>query len=148
MSELSWHRETEPRWDADRARVLGSAPVGAFDSRLLASEPGSLLPGAWWSARRGERVVGYGWLDVSWGDAEILLAVDASEQGSGIGSFILDQLESEARAMGLRYLTNMVRPTHAQADQVVAWLERRGFRASEDGRLLRAAARSAPTDPQ
>ena len=142
LSDLRWIHEPEPRWDDAKARILGGAPKGAFDARLLASTPGALLPGTWWRAERGSRVVGFGWMDVSWGDAEILLAVDADEQGRGVGSYILDQLEAEARTMGLRYLTNLVRPSHARGDEVAAWLGRRGFRGSEDGRLLRAACRS------
>jgi ribosomal protein S18 acetylase RimI-like enzyme len=137
-----WVREAEPRWNDDKYRIIAGAPSGAFDVRLTGAAEGALLPGAWWRVEDDGRVVGYGWLDVSWGDAEILLAVDPSAQRSGVGSFILDHLEAEARKMGLRYLTNIVRPSHPQADQVTGWLSRRGFRASEDGRLLRAAARS------
>jgi ribosomal protein S18 acetylase RimI-like enzyme len=140
-AELRWIREHDARFCEDKARVIGGAPTGAFDARLLSAQPGALLPGAWWRVEREGRVVGYGWLDVSWGDAEILLAVDPAAQRHGVGTFILDHLEHEARAMGLRYLTNLVRPTHPDGDRVAAWLERRGFRASEDGRLLRAAAR-------
>lgn len=140
--ELRWVRETDPRWGPDKVRVIGGAPVGAFDSRLVSSPAGAVLPGAWWRAERDGRAVGFGWLDVSWGDAEILLAVDPAEQGRGVGSFILDHLESEARTMGLRYLTNIVRPTHPSGEQVAGWLQRRGFAASDDGRLLRAAARA------
>jgi ribosomal protein S18 acetylase RimI-like enzyme len=142
VSGLVWIHETDPRFCEDKARVLGGAPKGAFDSRLLTAPPGALLPGAWWRVERDGRVVGYGWLDASWGDAEILLAVDPMEQGAGVGSFILDHLEHEARAMGLRYLTNIVRPSHPDGQTVAAWLGRRGFRASDDGRLLRAAARA------
>lgn len=140
-NELAWIAETEPRWTPDKARVLGGAPAGAFDTRLTQAHPGDMVPGTWFRVERDEVVVGYGWLDVSWGDAEILLAVDPSAQEQGIGSYILDRLEAEARAMGLRYLTNIVRPSHPHGEQVATWLGRRGFRASEDGRLLRATAR-------
>lgn len=72
--ELSWVREEAPVWDADKKRVIGGAPEGAF---VIPFADGEELPGEWWSARDDEAVVGYGRLDTTWGgDAEILLAVD------------------------------------------------------------------------
>ena len=136
--ERRWISESPAYWDEDKARVIGAAPAGVFDRRFRSCAIGELLPGQWWRAEEGGHVVGYGWLDVSWGDAEILLAAAPDARGRGVGSFILDHLESEARARGLNYLYNLVRPTHPDGDRVTAWLVKRGFRPADDGNLLRA----------
>lgn len=139
---LKWIAENPARWDDDKARIVGAAPAGVFDSRYRQLRVGERPPGEWFRVEDGAGVVGYGWLDVNWGDAEILLATDASARGKGVGTFVLEKLAEEAHARGLNYLTNVVRPTHPDAARVSAWLSRRGFHASEDGRLLRAAIKA------
>jgi ribosomal protein S18 acetylase RimI-like enzyme len=140
VTNFRWLAEKPARWDESKQRIIGDAPVGIFDRRYGESGIGELLPGEWWRVEEGGAVVGYGWLDVVWGDAEILLAVLPEAQDRGVGGFILEELEREAAARGLNYLYNVVRPTHPDASRVSAWLERRGFRASEDGSLLRVVA--------
>lgn len=140
---LRWIRETPAHWDANKARIVGGAPPGIFDTRYKSCKIGELVPGEWWRVEDDGSVVGYGWLDVVWGDAEILLATDPSAQRKGVGAFILDRLDEEARGRGLNYLYNLVRPTHPRAGELTAWLEKRGFSASEDGRLLRGVKRGA-----
>src|SRR4051794_41539338 len=130
---LQWVHEDDPRWDTERERVFGTVPDGVFASS--AREPGERLSSDWWRAERDGRVVGYGWLDDVWGDAEILLAVDAAERGSGVGSFVMAHLEREAAARGLNYVVNVVRDSHPERAAVTAWLQGRGFAAAEDGRL-------------
>lgn len=139
--ELKWIHEQPAHWDTNKARIVGNAVTGIFDSRYRMLQPGTTAPGDWWRVEAQGRVVGYGWLDVAWGDAEILLAVEPELQGKGVGAFILDHLEKEAQAQGLNYLTNIVRPTHPDAKRVSAWLEKRGFHSSEDGRLARKVAK-------
>jgi GNAT superfamily N-acetyltransferase len=131
--DLSWIREDSPVWDADKVRVIGGAPEGAF---VLAFDDGESLPGDWWSARTvGGEVVGYGRLDTTWGgDAEILLAVAPDRQGSGVGSFILDRLDGEAASRGINYIHNRIRD-HEQRDLVHDWLVVRGFRGAIDADL-------------
>jgi GNAT superfamily N-acetyltransferase len=126
--DLSWVREDSPVWDADKARVIGGAPEGAF---VL-----TFADGDWWSARTADgEVVGYGRLDTTWGgDAEILLAVAPSRQESGVGTFILGKLDEEAASRGLNYIHNRIRD-HAQRDLVHDWLVVRGFRGPVDGDL-------------
>lgn len=141
MSSLRWIRENPARWDADKARIVGGAADGIFDPAYRGRTEGDLVPGEWWRVEDAGRVVGYGWLDVSWGDAEILLATDPEQQKRGVGSFILDRLEEEARSRGLNYLYNVVRPTHPYGGRIHAWLTKRGFVASDDGKLLRAVIR-------
>lgn len=134
--ELTWTHEPSPTWDADKQRVIGSAPPGALD---LTYSEGAPLPGDWWSASTGGgEIVGYGWLDATWGgDAEILLAVDVASQQRGVGSFVIGQLEQEASQRGLNYVYNTVRVTHPNRDDVHDWLAVRGYRGATSDTTLR-----------
>ncbi len=132
---LDWVHENPPHWDGDKARIIGGAPPGIFD--LGSHRERDLIPGEWWRVEEDGRVVGYGWLDTVWGDAEILLAVDPGARRRGVGEFILDRLEQEAAARGLNYLYNVVRPAHPDRHTVAAWLRSRGFEPARDGRLVR-----------
>ena len=136
--------EPSPTWDADKQRVIGSAPAGALD---LSYADGAALPGDWWAARTPDGVaVGYGWLDATWGgDAEILLAVDASAQQQGVGSFVIAQLEEEAARRGLNYVYNTVRDAHPQRDDLHDWLAVRGYRGGGARGTRRCANGSART---
>lgn len=139
---LTWTHETPAHWNADKARLVGEAPAGTFDSRYRALKPGALAPGEWWRVEDGGAVVGYGWMDVgSFGDAEILLATDPKRTRKGVGTFILEHLDAEARARGLSYLTNVVRPTHPTPKETALFLEKRGFVSQDDGRLVRPVKR-------
>ncbi|NOY94092.1 MAG: GNAT family N-acetyltransferase, partial [Deltaproteobacteria bacterium] len=121
-SPLRFIHESPARWDAGKARIVGGAPAGIFDTRYAKLKEDALVPGEWWRVEEDERVLGYGWLEVSWGDGEILLAVDPAERGRGVGEFILRNLNDQARARGLNYLTNVVRPTHPEAEALTRWL--------------------------
>ena len=141
--ELNWVREESPTWDADKQRVIGGAPEGAF---VIPFQDGEQLPGEWWAVRDGADVVGYGRLDTTWGgDAEILLAVDPGRQGKGVGSFALDRLEQEAANRGINYVHNRIRE-HAERDLVHDWLAVRGFRGPLEGDL-RKRVRGTTADP-
>lgn len=135
---LAWDREEAPRWDPDKQGIIGGAPPGVFD---IDHADGSPLPGDWWSTRDEHTVVGYGWLDVAWGDAEILLAVDPQAQATGVGSFVLDNIEHEAAARGVNYVYNTVRATHPRRAEVQEWLQRRGFRGDDRDDTLRKRVR-------
>lgn len=137
---LTWTRERAATWDDDKQRIVGETPAGVFDARYRELAPGAPVPGEWWRVERDGETVGYGWLEVVWGDAEILLAVVPAERHKGVGEWILQQLEREAKSRGLRYLYNTVRATHPQATELSAWLIKRGFKPSEDG-ALRALVR-------
>ena len=130
-----WIHEAPARWDADKEAVLGGAPPGALD--LEALRRADILPGDWWRVEEDGRTVAYGFMDAVWGDAEILVAVGPGAQGRGLGAFVLERLEEEARLRGLRYLYNVVRPTHPRGPEVTRWLTTRGFKASEEGGVLR-----------
>lgn len=131
-----WIHESPAQWDAAKAAIVGDAPDGIFE--LGTRKLGDLIPCDWWRVEQDGKVVGYGWMDTSWGgDAEVLLAVHPDAQGAGAGTFILQKLEEEAAARGMNYLYNVVSPMHPNAPGLSHWLEKRRFRASHEGRLLR-----------
>ncbi len=138
--ELTWVKDTRPVWDADKQRVIGSAPPGALD---LHHAPGAELPGDWWAAQDPKgRAVGFGWLDSTWGgDAEILLAVDSASQHQGVGTFILEHIEREAARQGVNYVYNTVRSSHPDRDSVHDWLAARGYRGASSDTALRKRVR-------
>ena len=101
--ELRWIQESPPYWDAAKARIIGAAPPGTFaPDRLSRLRDGDLLPGDWFRVEAGDRVVGFGWMDTTWGDAEILLAVDPERRNVGVGSFILDHLTKAPGVANIR----------------------------------------------
>ena len=132
---LTWSREDTPRWDADKQSIVGGAPAGALEIGRFAA--GDLVPGEWFRVEEQGTTVGYGWMDCTWGDAEVLLAVDPERQRAGIGAFIVDRLGKEAAARGVNYLYNAVRPTHPEREAVTRWLLHHGFVESGDGLLKR-----------
>ncbi len=137
---LRWIHETAPRWDGHKASIVGGAPRGVFS---FSQHDGDLVPGEWWRVEdESGTVLGYGWMEVNWGDAEILLAVANDAQKHGVGSFIIDRLREETRARGLNYLFNAVPPTHPQAARLREWLEKRGFEPHGEGERLRSAVRT------
>lgn len=140
---LVWVREESPRWDADKVRVIASAPEGAF---VIPFVDGEELPGDWWSARDPDgTIVGYGRLDTTWGgDAEILLAVQRDRRETGVGTFILNRLEEEAAARDINYIRNRIHD-HAQRDLVHDWLVVRGFSGPVDGDLRKRVTTTRPT---
>ena len=131
---LTWVKDDDPRWDADRERVFATVRARRLP-RASRGKPGERLPSDWWRVEDDGRVVGYGWLDDVWGDAEILLAVEGSARGTGAGAFALARLEDEAAARGLNYVVNVVRDTHPDRDAVTAWFLAHGFTGTDDGRL-------------
>lgn len=135
---LRWIHEPVPAWDGDKARVLGGAPAGVFDPGLATA---GVLPGSWWRVERDGQVVGYGWMDVVWGDGQILVAVDADARGQGVGTWILQQLRDEGARLGLRYVSNRVHPQHPEREELTAWLQQRGFEADDEGRLATHVSR-------
>jgi N-acetylglutamate synthase-like GNAT family acetyltransferase len=132
---FKWIAESPPHWDADKQRIVGDAPQGIFEN--VQRTTGELVAGEWWRVEDEAGVAGYGWMDLTWGDAEILLAVAPDRQGAGVGTFIVDQLEREAARHGLNYLFNVVRASHPDRAGITAWLGKRGFTRAHDDDLLR-----------
>lgn len=140
---LRWIHESVPLWDADKARIVGGAQHGTLPSTLASHSDKEVLPDDWWRVEHEGRCVGYGRMDVTWGDAEILLVVEPEAQGQGVGTFILEHLEHEARTRGLNYLYNQVHPEHPAQQDITSWLQNRAFSSTEDGQLARAIVGAA-----
>lgn len=142
---MQWIHETPPRWDADKARLLAAAPPGSLpasvQAQALERPAGTPLAGDWWRVDLEGAVVGYGWMDIVWGDGEVLLVVDPQAQGSGVGSFIMERLAEEAAARGIRYIHNALQEEHPQRTAVAQWLTDRRFQwRSAQGRWVRQVA--------
>ncbi len=140
---FTWQKDDDPRWDADRTRLFdesGLASVG-----MTRPADGAPVADEWWRAtdESGE-LVGYGWLDSEWGDAQISFFVAPDRRGAGVGAFILDKLEDEARRRGLNHIYNVVPDSHPDRRWMTHWLTLHGFRDSGRGELrrhVRAATR-------
>lgn len=132
---LTWTKQDLPRWDADKQRVFGDAELAAVGLKRPAD--GEPVPDEWWAVTRDGEVVGYGWLDSEWGDAEIAFVVAPDARGAGIGGYVVDHLAAEAASRGLRYVYNVVPDTHPDRAWMTRWLGEHGFRAGSDGTLRR-----------
>jgi GNAT superfamily N-acetyltransferase len=130
-----WHAEPSPtRFDAQKKAFFARLTPGT----VRVDPAGDFLPGSWWRLEVDGELAGYGWMDVTWGDAQILLAVDPDLRGKGYGKAILEHLEFEAHREGLGYLFNTIPADHPDPDAVRGFLEANGFaRSGLDGRLLR-----------
>jgi N-acetylglutamate synthase-like GNAT family acetyltransferase len=137
--DMKWTRESNPHWDEAKAAIVGDAPEGIFDTRYRDLKSGESAPGEWWKVEADGDVVGFGWMDVVWGDAEILVATAANARGKGVGAFIMENLSREAKAKGLAYVYNVVRPNHPDKDKMGPWLSKLGFSEQADGRWTKAA---------
>jgi GNAT superfamily N-acetyltransferase len=132
VTGLQWSKENTPRWDADKQRLFGPAELAA--TALSPPPPGAPVADEWWHVSdESGQVVGYGWLDNEWGDAEITFLVAPGSRGQGIGEYIVDHLEAEAAARGLNYIYNVVPATSPDQAWVTAWLTARGFVAGDGG---------------
>ena len=136
---LAWVREPLAVWNSDKQRIIGGSP-SVF--AVSASPPGAVLPGDWWRVEDGDRTLGFGWMDYSWGDAEILLAVEPHSQSRGVGTFILDRLDEEAATRGLNYLYNVIPAQHPDPDGLKRWLLKRGFAGAKEGELFKRTVQS------
>jgi len=143
--ELSWKRDEALVWDEDKQRVIGGQPEGVF---AFSHPLGTSLTGDWWSVADPDgNVLGYGWLDSTWGgDAEVLLAVAPEAQTAGVGSFILDHLEDEASRRGMNYVYNTLQEAHPKRSELFDWLVVRGYVGSESGGPVRKRVVSGADD--
>ncbi|MDQ4117759.1 MAG: GNAT family N-acetyltransferase [Actinomycetota bacterium] len=134
MSEWQWVRETPARWDEGKAGVLAGLDPGLFG--LGSPQDGDALGDEWWRVENGGgEIVGYGRLDDTWGDAEILVLVDPNHRRTGVGGFVVSRLEAEACRRGLNYIYNVVPHGHPDPEQVIGWLAAHGFERNDVGEL-------------
>jgi len=144
---LHWTKEDTPRWDEAKQRLFGPAELAA--TGLGQPAAGAPLADEWWRVSDGDgpddegTVVGYGWLDSEWGDAQITFVVDPAHRGAGIGAFILAQLDREAAGRGLNYVYNVVPSSHPDPAWLTGWLTGHGF-AAGPGDLRRQVGHAAP----
>ncbi|GAA4788268.1 hypothetical protein GCM10023200_23370 [Actinomycetospora chlora] len=141
---MTWHwvAEQDPRWDQEKAAALGDLPPTLFG--LGHPEVGRPLGDTWWRVEDDTgAALGYGRLDDTWGDAEILIVTAPDRRGSGVGAFVLENLEREAAARQLNYVYNVVPTRHPEGDAVRTWLTDRGFDATEVGELRKRVASGA-----
>ena len=90
-----WVREAPACWDEDKAQVLDGLAPALFG--LGTPAPGDPLGDEWWRVEDpAGRVLAYGRLDDTWGDAEILVLVAPPYRRTGVGGFVLGRLEAEA----------------------------------------------------
>jgi GNAT superfamily N-acetyltransferase len=130
---VRWVRETPAHWDADKQRVLGDLAPELFG--FGRPGVGDVLADEWWRVEDGDQVLGYGRLDDTWGDAEILVLVDPQRRRSGVGAFILERLEEEAAARHLNYIYNVVPDRHPDPEKVTGFLAAHGFTPNAVGEL-------------
>lgn len=140
---MRWIHENPPHWDEAKAAIVATAPPGALHIPQYAI--GDLVSGEWWRVEQDTEVLGYGWMDTTWGDAEMLLVVDSTRRRRGVGTFILDHLEREAAARGLHYLYNVIPERHPDRDGIARWLENRRFEPDHGDRYVRRVIHPAKT---
>lgn len=138
----SWHREEPATWDAAKQAAFGALSPRLFG--LGAPAEGDALADEWWRAEEDGAVVGYGRLDESWGDAEVLMIVHPDHRRRGVGRYVLDRLEEEASARHLNYVYNVVPLTLDDRDDVAAWLVAQGFAEKADGEYRKQVPRDDP----
>ena len=136
---MDWVRETPARWDKTKADVLGELSPELFG--LGRPTEGDALADEWWRVEDDGEVLGYGRLDDTWGDAEILMLVAPERRARGIGSFILSRLEAEAAARDVNYIYNVVPQRHPDPESVIDFLTAHGFEPTEIGELRKRIPR-------
>ncbi len=141
---LGWQKDDDPHWDADRQRLFGATELASVG--MERPEDGAAIADEWWRVTDSEELLGYGWLDSEWGDAQISFLVAPAHRGAGVGAFALDRLEDEARRRGLNYIYNVVPAGHPDPTWMTHWLSMHGFRDSGRGELRRQVrAAAAPS---
>jgi GNAT superfamily N-acetyltransferase len=134
VTDWRWVRENPASWDDAKAEVLAGLDPGLFG--LGSPTDGDALGDEWWRVEDGSgEVVGYGRLDDTWGDAEILVLVAPDHRRTGVGGFVVSRLEAEAGRRGLNYIYNVVPDGHPDPEQVAGWLATHGFEANDVGEL-------------
>jgi GNAT superfamily N-acetyltransferase len=139
---LHWSKEDTPRWDIGKQRMFGPAELAAVG--FTAPAPDEPMANEWWRVSDDDgTVLGYGWLDSEWGDAEITFLVDPARRGAGVGAFIVSQLEAEAATRGLNYIYNVVPSSHPDPAWMIGWLHALGF-SDGHGDLRRRVRHASP----
>lgn len=120
-----WIKEEEPVWDSDKEDIIDCAPQGSFN---MGPKSNGTISGDWWKLVENKRVIGYGWISMISGDAELLIAVRKSEQHKGYGNIILENLEMEASKLKHNKVVAIIQSENINAVNIIYWLDRKGFR--------------------
>lgn len=143
--QWEWIRETPASWDEHKAAVLDGLEPALFG--LGTPAPGDALGDEWWRVQDGSgTVLGYGRLDDTWGDAEILVLVAPGHRRTGVGGFVLSHLEQEAGRRRLNYIYNVVPRHHPSPEPVTEWLRAQGFVPNDVGELRKQVPAGAGRD--
>ncbi len=138
--QLTWVHEPDARWDEDKRRIFS-----AIDELIFAwpdSPEGSALAGSWWRLELDGAAVGYGWMSLVWGEAEIQGVIDPIARTLGLGEEMLHQLILEAGDRGATRVFTTLREEHPRRERVAQWLASRGFE-ERGGRLVFGRAEAA-----
>lgn len=143
---FTWTKETRPRWDADKQAAFDMVALASVGMKAPASD--AAIADEWWRvADDVGNLIGYGWLDSEWGDAQIAFFVTPRARGNGAGEFILNRLEAEAAARGLNYIYNVIPAGHPDPQWMTYWLTQHGFYPSPHGDLRRQVHAAGEHDP-
>jgi ribosomal protein S18 acetylase RimI-like enzyme len=121
---MDWIQEQPALWDETKQNILG-ANKGAFD--IEHTQVGGELDGVWFKLIDNNEIIGYGWIDLAYGNPEISIAVDSHKRFSGYGNTILRNLEEKALALGFSEVECIVRRKNADAINAIKWFHRNGF---------------------
>jgi hypothetical protein len=68
-------KELKAIWDEDKKRIFNTANKGCFSFNNM--ELGMELVGNWWIFKtQKEKIIGYGWINTSQGDAEVSVIIN------------------------------------------------------------------------
>ena len=130
---LTWVKDDDPRWDADRERVFATVGPGVFPGRAASRGSGCPVTGGGSRTTAGSSATAGS--TTSGATRRSCSRSRRAARGTGAGAFALARLEEEAAARGLNYVVNVVRDTHPDRDAVTAWFLAHGFTGTDDGRL-------------
>src|SRR5260370_5607005 len=107
----TWTKESRPRWDADKQAAFDTVALASVGMKAPTSD--TAIADEWWRvADDVGNLIGYGWLDSGWGDAQIAFFVTPRARGNGAGGVILNRLRAGAAARGLDYIFNLLPAGH------------------------------------
>lgn len=128
---MCWIKEEKPLWDRNKIKIIGSN-IGCFVISDI--QEGDKLEGKWFKLTdKYGQIVGYGWIDIIGGEAEISVAVDKKYKGNGYGTQIINNLYTEIKKLGFDEVIAVVREENSNAEDVIRWVYKNGYIAEWPG---------------
>jgi GNAT superfamily N-acetyltransferase len=91
-------------------------------------ELGKILHHEWWKLiNNDERALGFGWVNYENDEFEISLVVDSNYQGLGLGSFIMENLETLALEKGFFETVARVKESNPNSEEMIVWLYKKNY---------------------